>query len=60
MGNISDQKLATMNSFLVLGVRFFAYPSSNIPTKHNIKETANKRNIWGLFYITKRKGLGGG
>ena len=53
MGDIAEQKLTTMNSFCVFGVSFFAHPLHYILTKHNIKETASKCNIWGTFYIPK-------
>ena len=39
---------------------FFDNFLPEIPTKHNIKETASKGNIWGPFYIPKGGGLGGG
>ena len=60
MGKISDQKLATMNSFRVFGGKFSAYSLPDILAKHNIKETDSKGNIWGLFYIPEFKGSGGG
>ena len=60
MGDISEQKLAMADSFHVSGGTFFAYPSSEIPTKHNIKETASKVNIWCPFRIPKGEGSDGG
>ena len=59
MGKISKQKLATTNSFCVFGDSFFAHPSLDIPTKHNIKDTASNCNIWGSYYLTKGDGVGG-
>ena len=53
MGEISEQKLATMNLIRVFGGIFFAHPSPEILIKHNIKETANKGNIWVPFYTPK-------
>ena len=40
--------------------QFFAHFLSEIMTKHNIKETAIKGNIWGPSYIPKGLVLGGG
>jgi len=40
--------------------QFFAHPSPDVLTKHNIKEIASKRNIWGPFYIPEAEGFGGG
>ena len=60
MVDIAERKLATTNSFRVFGGSFFAHPSPDIPTKHNIKETASKGNIWGPFFIPKGGRLGGG
>ena len=59
MGSIYEQKLATTESFLVFGGSFFANPLSEILTKHNIKETASKGNIWGLFYTPEGEGSDG-
>ena len=59
MGNISEQKLATTDSFCIFGGSLFAHHSPEIMTKHNIKETASKANIWGPFYITKGEGSDG-
>ena len=50
MGKIAEQKMAMTDSFQVFGGRFFAYPSHDIPTKHNINDNPSKVNIWGLFY----------
>ena len=60
MGDISEQKLATTDSFCIFGGSFFAHPSPKITTKHNIKEAASKGNIWGPVYIPKGEGLDGG
>ena len=60
MGDITDQKLATTNLFCVFGGSIFAHPSPDILTKHNIKETASKGNIWGPCYIPKGEGSSGG
>ena len=60
MGKISEQKLAMTNSFRIFGGSFSAHSSTDIWTKHNIKETVSKGNIWGPFYIPKAGGLGGG
>ena len=60
MGNIDKQKLETTNSFHVFGSTIFSHPLPDILTKHNIKETESKGNIWGPFYIPKGEGSGGG
>ena len=60
MGKIAERKLATTNSFRVFSGSFSAHPSTDTLTKHNIKETDIKGNIWGPFYIPKRKSSGGG
>ena len=60
MGEISEPKLAMTESFYIFGGMFFAHSLTEIPTKHNIKDTASKGNIWGLFYTPKGEGLGGG
>ena len=56
MGDISEQKLATTDSFQIFGGIFFAHPFPEILTKHNIKETTSKGNIWGPFYIPNVEG----
>ena len=50
MGEISKQKLATIDSFRVFGGNFFAHPSPEIMTEHNIKETSSKGNS-GVHFI---------
>ena len=60
MGDIAKQKLATAEWFCIFGGSFFAHPLPEIPTKHNIKETASMGNIWGPFYMYKGDGSGGG
>ena len=60
MGDISEQKLATTDSFHVFGGSFPARPLPEILIQHNIKETASKGNIWGPFYIPKDEGSDGG
>ena len=60
MGDISERKLAMIDSFRVFGGNLFAHPSPELLTKHNIKETASKDNIWGPFYIPKGEGSDGG
>ena len=40
--------------------QFFAHPLPEIPTTHNIQETASKGNIWVSFYMSKGEGSGGG
>ena len=60
MDVITEQKLAMTDSFRIFGGIFFAHPSPEILTKHNIKETASKGKIWGLFYIPKGEGSVGG
>ena len=45
--------------FRIFGGSFYAYPSSDILNKQNIKGTASKRNIWGQFDTTKGEGKGG-
>ena len=47
--------MVTTKLFRIFGDSIFAHPSPDILTKHNRKETASKRNIWGPFYITKRE-----
>ena len=59
-GKILEQKLATIHSFNVFGGSFFAHPSPEILTKHNMKETSSKGKIWGSFYITKCESSDGG
>ena len=54
------RRLATTNLFRVFGDIFFAHPSPDILTKHNIRETDTERNIWGPFYISYGEGEGGG
>ena len=46
------------SAFLVAG--YFSYPLPEIPTSHNIKETASKGNIWGPFYTSKGEVSGDG
>ena len=53
MGNISEKKLATTDSFRVFGGSFFAHPSPEILTKRTIKETESKGNIWGPIIYPK-------
>ena len=60
MSDISKQKLAATDSFHIFGGSVFAHSLPKILTKHNIKETVSKRNIWGPFNIPKGQGLGGG
>ena len=60
MGVIVEKKLAMMESFRIFGGVFFAHPLPELPTKHNIKETASKGNIWGPFYTPKGEVSGGG
>ena len=59
MNEIAKQKLVTTDSFRIFGGSFFANPLLEILTKHKIKETASKGNIWGPFYIPKVEGSGG-
>ena len=59
MGDVSEQKLATIDSFRVFGGSFFAHPSLEIPTNHNIKENSSKGKIWGPFCIHKGEGSNG-
>ena len=60
MSDISKQKLAATDSFRILGGSVFAHSLPEILTKHNIKETSSKGNIWGPFNIPKGEGLDGG
>ena len=60
MGDTIEQKLAATDSFRIFGGRCFASYLHEILTKHNIKETSSKSNIWGQFYIPKGEGLDGG
>ena len=60
MGDISEQKLVTTNSFGIFGGSFYIHPLPDILTKHIIKETSGKGNIWGALYIPKGRVLGGG
>ena len=48
-----------MKLFRIFGGSLFANPSLYILSKHNIKETSSKFNIWGIFYIPKVEGSGG-
>ena len=58
MGEIANKKMTMKNGFRIFGGSFF-HPLPEIRTKHNIKETASKDNIWGPFYILKGEVLGG-
>ena len=60
MGDIAKWKLSTKILFHIFCGRFFAHPSPDILTKHNIKENDIKGNIYGPFYIHKGEGSGGG
>ena len=60
MGDISKQKLAATDSFHIFGGSVFAHSLPKILTKHNIKETSSKGNIWGPFNIPKGESLDGG
>ena len=60
MGKVSEQKMTTTDSFRVFAGSFFVYTSPEILTKHNIKESSSKGNIWGPFYIPKFEGSDGG
>ena len=40
--------------------KVFAHFLPEILTKHNIKETSSKGNIWGPFHLPKGEGPGGG
>ena len=51
MGNIAEEKLVMMDSFRIFGGSVFAHHLPEILTKHNIRETASKGNIWDPFYI---------
>ena len=59
MGDIFNKTLVMIDSFQNFG-GIFAHILSDILTKHNIKETSSKDNIWGPFYIPKDEGTGGG
>ena len=60
MGNIYEKKLSTTDLLRFFGGNVFSHPLPEILTKHNVKETTSKGNIWGPFYIPKGEGLGGG
>ena len=60
MGDIAKHKLEMAESFRIFGGSVFAHFSPEILTKHNIKETASKGNIWGPFYVPKGECSGGG
>ena len=60
MGNISEQKLAKVDSFRTFDGILSVHTSPEILTKHNIKETVSKVNIWGSFYTPKDEGSNGG
>ena len=60
IGDIYEQKLATKYSFPIFGCIVFAHTLTEIPTKHHIKETSSKGNIWGPFYTPKGEVSGGG
>ena len=51
MGNIAKKKICDDRLILHLWWQFFAHLLTGILTKHNIKETTSKGNIWGPFYI---------
>ena len=53
-------KIGDNEPILIFGGSLFVHPPHDILIKHNIKETANKGNIWGSFYIPTVKGSGGG
>ena len=59
MGDIVEKKWRrrTYSNFLW---HLLPNPLLEILTKHNIKESASKDNIWGTFYILKGEGLGSG
>ena len=59
MGNTAKQKLLWQTHSASMVV-VFAHLLSEVMTKHNIKETASKGNIWGPFYIPKGEVSGGG
>ena len=60
MEDISARKMGATEFFRVFGGSVVAHQSPDILTKHNVKETASKGNIWGPFYIPKGEGSGGG
>ena len=60
MGYIPEQKLTKIDSFRVFGDSIFVNPLPEIVTKHSIKETASKENIWGTFIYPKVRGSYGG
>ena len=60
MGNISNQKLETTESFRHFGGSVFSHLSPETMNKNNIRETIIKGNIWGPFYIPKGEGSDGG
>ena len=59
MGDISEKKLVMIESIHIFGGSFSHF-LPEIPTKHNIKETASKGNIRGPLYITKDEVSGDG
>ena len=59
MGETSEQENAMIDSFIIF-MAFLAHFLPEIPTKHNIKETASKSNNWGPFYISNGEVPGGG
>ena len=60
MGEIAEQNLMRKDSFRIFGGSVFSSSLPEILTKHNIKETSSKGNIWGPFNIPKGEGSDGG
>ena len=59
MDEIDERKVVTTNSFRIFGGSFSTHPLPDILTKHNIKETASKKIIWGPFYMPIGEGSDG-
>ena len=56
MVNIANQKLSMTDSLSIYGDSLSPFLSA-ILTKHKIKETSSKGNIWRPFYVPKGEGL---
>ena len=57
MGDMVEQKLATMNSFQFFGRSFSTHPSHDILNKHNIKETDSKGATYGVHFNYPKVGV---
>ena len=53
MGNIYEQKLAMKDSFRIFGGSFFAHPSPEILTKHNIQKLLVRTTFGSIIYTQR-------